>query len=266
MSKRKIESAKELEEICLEGRYEHEGGYPWYKKIFYRSISIYVTKIFIKTGMSANQITLMNLFIALIAGLFFTFSDPKYWIIGALLWYVVLTFESVDGEIARYYKRASATGAYWEAMVGLCIGPYRFACMTFGIYNALQDITVFVFGFIAALSLSLSWTSKLYGYRLGLSSTLPTTQEVIIDAKKAKSKAKMLFGYGRVMYNDALIFIIVLLIVAIIDVFVPAITIGCFPFMGSFMINARYVFLIVYGVPVLIFMFFNIYRIFRKGF
>jgi len=82
------ESIKELRKICQESRYENEGGMPWFERNFYRRFSIYFTKVFLKTGMSANQVTVIGALIGLIAGLFLAFANPLYWIIGVLFFYL----------------------------------------------------------------------------------------------------------------------------------------------------------------------------------
>ena len=260
-----VESIKELREICQDSKeYTPRKITAWTEKNINRRISIYFTRIFIKTGLSANQITLMNLFIVLIAGLFLTFGNPKYWIIGVLFLYLQLIFDRVDGEVARYNKSASAAGDYWDGMCDLCIGPYRVACMTFGIYNVLQDIIVFIFGFLAAISMSLSWLSKLYTYESGL--PLPSeTVEINDEDTSKKSKAGILLECGRFIFNNDLIFIITILIAAIIDIFIPVITISYIPFVGSFGINARFILLIVFGMAVSTTLIFRIYRTVRGG-
>jgi len=109
------ESITELRKICQESRYENEGGMPWFERNFYRRISIYFTKVFLKTGMSANQVTVIGALIGLIAGLFLAFANPLYWIIGVLFFYLVLIFDRVDGEVARYKNLASPGGRIWIA-------------------------------------------------------------------------------------------------------------------------------------------------------
>lgn len=260
-----VESIKELRKICQDKGKEYKPRKitAWTEKNINRRISIYFTKIFLKTGMSANQITLMCLFIGLIAGLFLTFGNPRYWIIGVLFLYLALIFDKVDGEVARYNKSASAAGDYWDDMHDISLGPYYVACMTFGIYTALQDITVFIFGFLAVISMSLSWISKLVAYKAGLASLYEAVETDNIT--KIKSKAGTLLECGRFIFNNTLVFYITILSVAIIDIFIPVSTIGYIPFIGSFGINARYILLIIYGIAILTALIFRVYRTVREG-
>ena len=242
------ESIKELRKICQESRYENEGGMPWFERNFYRRFSIYFTKVFLKTGMSANQVTVIGALIGLIAGLFLAFANPLYWIIGVLFFYLVLIFDRVDGEVARYKNLASPGGAYLDSIAGIWISPYRLACMSFGVYNALHDIAVFIFGFLAAISVSISFIS-LYGHNTEFPAESPSKTAKSKSGKT--SKVGTLFRYGQFIFNNDLMFLTVILITAIIDMFIPVITISCIPFTGSFGVNARYAFLIAYGVGVL---------------
>ena len=254
------ESIKELRTICQESRYESEGGMPWIERNFFRRISIYFTKLLLKMGISANQATLISFFIGLIAGTFFVFGDPIYWIVGALLLYPCTVFDRVDGEIARYNNSASAAGEYWDGVCDIFLNSYRMACMTFGIYTLFHELPVLIFGFIAVASPLFSHISKLLAYKLELSSKALTNGN---DTKTKKSKKQTLFRYGSLIFNPHESIVITILAVAIIDLYLHAVTLDI-PLKGSFMINARYAYLILYGVAVLIVTIFRVYNVISK--
>ena len=237
------EQIKELRKICQESRYEDEGGMPWFERNFYRRISIYFTKIFLKIGISANQTTLFSLIFALFGGLFLIFTDIMYWVISALFLILCLIFDRVDGEIARYNKLSSKLGAHFDLMVGATVHPYIIICMTFGAYNVLQDTIIFVFGFLAVI-LNLLYEIHLISY-----------EEKFTDISKDRSEEKSIIG--RYVYRPvkrvcsffgpgAIIYAI--LIVTALDVCFAPISIGHVPIRGLFIINARYAFLILYSI------------------
>jgi len=254
------ESIEELRKICQESRYKNEGGMPWFERNFYRRFSIYFTKIFLKIGISANQATLISFFIGIIAGTFFVLGDPEYWIAGALLLYPCTVFDRVDGEIARYNNSASAAGEYWDGVCDISLNSYRMACMTFGIYSLFHELPVLIFGFIAVASPLFSHISKLLAYKLELS------PEALVngnDTETKKSIKQTLFRFGSLIFNPHESIVITILAVAMIDLYLPAVTI-VIPLIGSFMINARYVYIILYGVAVLIVTIFRVYNVISK--
>ncbi|RKY63592.1 MAG: hypothetical protein DRQ02_12455, partial [Candidatus Latescibacterota bacterium] len=141
MKKRNIEPIRELRKICQKEKFENETGNLWFEWNFKRRESIYFTKLLLKIGISANQATLLSLLFALIGGFFLVFTDVKSLILSAVFLYLYLIFDCVDGEIARYNK-PSKLGSYFDFMVGSTVHPYIVIGTTFGIYNALHDVTV----------------------------------------------------------------------------------------------------------------------------
>jgi len=208
---------------------------------------------------------MIDFFIGIIGGSFFVFGDPKYWIAGTLLLYLSQIIDCVDGEIARYNNTASAAGEYWDSMCSISVDAYRMACMTFGIYSLFHAIPILIFGFIAVTAPLFSLISKLLAYKLELELPLPSKALANGDDTKTKKLTiKQIFlGYGRLIFSSSLV-VITILAVAIIDLYFHAVTIDI-PFIGSFMINARYVYIILYGVSVLIVTILRAYDIIRKG-
>jgi len=245
MSKRNIESIKELRKICQESRYESEMPWSWIEKNFYRRISIYFTNIFLKIDFSANKVTLLSLIFALLGGLFLIFTNIMYWVISALFLYIYLVFDCVDGEIARYNKSSSKLGAHFDFMVGATVHPYIIICMTFGIYNALQDTIIFIFGFLAVI-LNLLHEMHRISYEnkfSDISFDKDTSEKKGIIGKYVYRSVKRIcsfLGPGAIIYA--------ILIVTALDICFTPISIGHVPIIGLFIINARYAFLILYSV------------------
>ena len=235
------EQIKELRKICQESRYENEGGMPWFERNFYRRLSIYFTKIFLKIDVSANQVTLLSLIFALFGGLFLIFTDIMYWVISALFLILCLIFDRVDGEIARYNKSSSKLGAHFDLMVGATVHPYILLCMTFGAYNALQDTTIFIFGFLAVI-LNLLYEIHLISYEEKFADKDRNEKKGIIGryVYRPVKRISSFLGPGAIIYA--------ILIVTALDVCFAPISIGHVPIMGLFIINARYAFLILYSI------------------
>jgi len=240
-------SIKELRELCLAGRYE--GKLPGLDRIFYRKVSTYFTKLSLILGISANQATLLSLFFLLIGGFFLIFTNIIALIISALFLILYNIFDCVDGEIARYTKTTSKIGKDLDFIVGTFLNPYLFACMAFGSYFMLHDIIIFAFGFLAVIINLLPELSN-----LDLLYRIPYLEGTLPDLSKNTSGEKSFIG--RYIYRpvrDLKFFlcpgglIYPVLILTALDIYLAPLSINI-PIIGLFTINARYAFLIVYGV------------------
>jgi len=245
-----VESIKELRIICQKSRESSSYQMSWSQKKLYRSISIYITKLCLKIGITANQATFISFCIAIMAGIFLTFGHALYWIIGALLVYLFSLFDHVDGEIARYNRSASPTGAYLDAIVGFAMAfIYLPICMCFGIYSALQNTAVLKLGFFVVGSIFLLRSSGLLEYRIHSKTSFSYEDLMRIDST-GKSKLKVLMKWGMLLFGEW--FTIMLLVVAIIDLFVSPFIVSHIPFIDSLTVNARYLHLALYGIAMLV--------------
>ena len=145
------ESLKELKQIC------QKKTDPFDEKLYkhYRRFSIYVTKIGLRLGLSANQVTLISIFFGINAGLFMTRGNPWLFGLGALVYHIYCVFDCADGEVARYRKESSVRGAYLDNLVGDFIPLFIFGCAAFGIYEVIHHLWTFAFGFSLLFSIVL---------------------------------------------------------------------------------------------------------------
>jgi len=98
-----------------------------------------------------NQITTLSLLVGFLSGLFFIPGSKLFNLIAAVLLHLHYLFDHVDGQIARYRRSASITGRYYDHLILPLLHPYIFACLTFGLFNNIYRIFVFLFGFSASL-------------------------------------------------------------------------------------------------------------------
>ena len=140
-----VESIKELKKICQKKNDN------WYGRYFVRKISIYITKLLLKTDVTPNQISGLSILIGIIAGIFFVFGNYWYTLVGASVLLLSNIVDCVDGEIARYRKSASVAGKYIESLNDYIVHPFIFVCITFGLYNIFHNVFIFVLGFSIVL-------------------------------------------------------------------------------------------------------------------
>jgi len=246
-----VESIKELRIICQKSR-ENEFYYKdWVERNLYRRVSIYFTKLFLKLGISANQTTIMSFFILVIAGVLFILGKPWQWIIGALLIYLFDVLDRVDGEIARYHKSASTRGGYLDGVVYFLGWPFVLACMSFGLYNSLQHISVFILGFLALVSFLLFYVLQWLEYRLLHERGLLAQAIRNIGTEKPEGKGSTLISLGRTVFSFYASWMTILA-VSIVDYFLSPATGGYIPLAGSLAINARYLYFALYGIGMLV--------------
>lgn len=245
------ESIKELRKICQETSTPMKS---WSEKI-QRKISIYFTKLLLPTGVTANQVSIFNILFGIVVGAFFAAGHPRYAVIGAILYHFWNTFDYVDGEIARYRKSASITGLYIDRLNHIIVEPYIFVCLSFGLFKNFHAITIFIFGFSAALSRLLSTLvvanmhasvleTLLYSSKKEpLKENIPNSEQsgYVFDNRFLTTRSSLIYNTVWFMYLG-LGKIWMLLVASILDVFVSIMNIGPFTF------NSTYIFIIIFGV------------------
>jgi len=148
-----MESIRELRKICQRSKKESDNSYG---RIFARPISIYLTKLFLFTPISANQLTLVSGLLGVIAGVFFVIGGHWNGILGAAFLHLSFIFDYVDGEVARYKKQSSPKGEFLDGVILDFIHVFIFICLTFRAFNTNVYILnrslyhnpfIFIFGF-----------------------------------------------------------------------------------------------------------------------
>ena len=257
------ESIKQLREICQKSRESEIYQMNWFDRNVSRRISIYLTKLCLKIGISANQATLIDFLFVVAAGVFFTFADSVYWFIGILFFFLYLVIDCVDGEVARYNMAKGnkspspfGLGELLGGVVDWVTRPYMFACMSFGIYGTVNSITVFVFGFLAAILSVVYLDIGLMTYPiLHEKGTLVEAVKNIIGVKFGESK---LLSYGRAFFGVRG-FLPATLVVIMVDCIISTFTIG------SFTVNARFIYLVIFGLAALAGVIARIRDVFHHG-
>jgi hypothetical protein len=85
-----------------------------YDAYFTRHVSILVTASLSTLGISANQVSAVNLFVGLGACALIAFGDSRGVIAGIVLVHVYAVLDSVDGELARLRRKFSLKGLFLE--------------------------------------------------------------------------------------------------------------------------------------------------------
>lgn len=238
-----MESIQQLRKLCQQTRDDEFYQADWLDRNILRRVSIYLTKLFLKAGLSPNKVTLLSLLPAIGAGVLFTLPGAGYWLGGWGLFLLFNILDCCDGEIARYQKSASLTGEFNDAMAGFhFLLPFLFACMSFGIYRALDDVIVFIFGF----ALIIGWTIYVFSpalwtlilFRRGAHhNESGETQQL----KVSKTLSGRIMTYARIPFTQTGFFF-ALLAISIADMFVTPFSAGTLTF------NIRFIYLALYAM------------------
>ncbi len=250
-----VESTEELKKLCekksrlYDKKGEENASRPveeYFYDRFLRFVSTPMTKVLLHTPISGNQVTVISMVVGIIAGVFYSFPQPLYWIIGFLLIQLFHFLDSCDGQIARYRKESSLIGKYLDLLAHSVVIAAFFIGMTFGVYNVVQSNAVFLMGFISLASFLLTaQTMALRNFLVYQFAFLENRGDLVQNKSSAKVNVnsfkyflKKLFGF------DGFAFIVLFLTVMDL-IFNPFyVSIGKF----SILLNFRYLFLLVSAV------------------
>lgn len=148
-----MESIKELRKICQTPRdiHNYEGMFNYFRVRIWRTPSIYITKLFLYTPITANQVTMLMIFLGFVISFLFSFGSYWYAVAAAIIIEVVYLLDAVDGEVARYRKQSSVTGVFLDIILHLANMAVPFIGMTIGVYRMNPGLDVVVLGLLAAL-------------------------------------------------------------------------------------------------------------------
>jgi phosphatidylglycerophosphate synthase len=185
-----VESIKELEELT---RKDHKEA--WILS-FYRKISIYFTRLFLYTPISANGVSVLSGVVGFLSVLFFISGSYYHSLAGGVLLFFWMVFDCCDGQVARHRKTMSAEGSYIDEVFGI-VQSLAFVGISFGSYSRLGNLA-FLLGFSTVVSIGFFHT--LLWRKHYLTATKKTTSK-----GKAKGKELIRKVYGAIgcMYASA---------------------------------------------------------------
>ncbi len=112
-------------------------------------VSFPITKLFAKTKLSANAISIISLLVGLTAGVFLGIGDTTYSIVGGVLVYFSIVIDACDGKIARLRGTCSRFGAIIDEWCDRFREYAFFIGITLGVYRMTGLVHVLIVGMIA---------------------------------------------------------------------------------------------------------------------
>jgi len=121
-------------------------------------LSIYFSWIFINLGLTPNQVTGLFFLVGLLGAIILLRISFLSVILSYILFRLHIIIDVSDGEVARYTKKFSINGSYWDSMIHAVLYPTYFVIMCISQYFIYGD-EVFLYlssfgGIITSLLLS----------------------------------------------------------------------------------------------------------------
>jgi len=101
---------------------------------FSARLAPYCTWVFANMGLKPNHVTLLFFLAGVTAAMLVLSNKGAYVILSYLLYRAHLVLDVSDGELARYQKRFSRNGAYWDYLTHSLVYPLFFANMGIALY------------------------------------------------------------------------------------------------------------------------------------
>lgn len=149
----KLPSINELRRVCQSPYMDPNGplSEAFSRKTYYK-VSIYFTWLFLHTNITPNKVTLISFLLGMIAS-FFIALPGYYPVIGVILYQFWFIFDIVDGEIARYRKLSSLTGAFIDRLNAAVTEASMIAALVYRTYIQLLDNRIIIFGILSIISI-----------------------------------------------------------------------------------------------------------------
>jgi len=255
-----LESIKQLREICQKTRNDEYYQDEWLSRKIIRRVSIYPTKFFLKAGLSPNKITLLGLLFGIAAGALFTFPQAGYWLLAWGLFFFYNILDCCDGEVARYCGLASLVGQYNDVVAdNFFLYPFLRVCMCFGIYQSLGNIVVLILGFIQVLAWVVYWFSPVLCQAF---LNREVAQQKGLEESRQVEPPPVLFRrilqYGQMLVNHTGFFF-ALLIISLLDMFVPSFSIGLLD------LNVRFIYVALFSLAMVVGALLRVYDVNKYG-
>ncbi|MCH6571110.1 MAG: NTP transferase domain-containing protein [Thaumarchaeota archaeon] len=132
-------------------------------KILNRPISLRISKLLLKTGITPNQISVLSFVIGLAGASFFFIGEYFYLILGGIIVHIHSIVDGCDGEVARLKLRQTKYGGWLDSVLDRYVDAAIILGLIYGYWSITGDITIWIIGFFALIGSFLnSYTSDKY--------------------------------------------------------------------------------------------------------
>ncbi len=156
-----VKALKNAKSLLIEQLKKHTDG-P-ISIIFNRPVSIRISEMLLKTGITPNRISLLSFMIGILASVFFYFGEYLYLVIGGIFVHISSIIDGCDGEIARLKLKETKYGGWFDAVLDRYADAFIIFGMIYGHWTLHNNILIWTIGFAALMGTFLnSYTSDKY--------------------------------------------------------------------------------------------------------
>lgn len=150
VSVRSREDYKEAEKRLLRSVRKKTDGFV--SRHLNRPVSLFLSRLFIRLGISPNQISLGNLGLGLLGAWLTALGGDANILAGALLFQVSSILDGSDGEVAKLTFRSSERGSWIDTLCDELTCLAYFAALPVGLYRTHHDVLYLYLGVTTLLS------------------------------------------------------------------------------------------------------------------
>lgn len=173
----------------------------WIARNINKRISLPISILLARVGVTPNQITLVNLLFGILSGLIAAMGGYKNLFIAGVLFQMVSIIDGCDGEVAKLNKKATKFGAWFDTVGDNLSFVVFITGVTFGLYRETHAAWILnlaklsLFSFAILLSIMISYLIQ----QKGASASLVTYEKEVVSAKAKKQNpiVAKLVHYGK---------------------------------------------------------------------
>ena len=121
----------------------------WLAAYTYRKIGNPLAVWLSNFNITSIQISIASIATSIIAGIFFSFGESAYLLAGYLLFQITILLDHVDGAIARYTKKQSILGSWFDRFSNKMHRFFFIFGVSIGAYKAANDPSMLMLGSVA---------------------------------------------------------------------------------------------------------------------
>ncbi len=169
-------------------------------KSLYRRPGVFLARRLVNTSITPNQVTFISFLLKFPAAYLFFLGEYVYFALGALVFYLSIIFDFIDGPLARLKGMSSSYGAWLDFGADEFGNVLMLFAICWGLYSRTGSIWVWIFGFLAIGSILT--VTMIYQTFVRF---FPDGDAKIVEKQKHKNKVLKQFFYNDPFFNTTLI-------------------------------------------------------------
>ena len=203
-----------------------------------RLFSSRLTPLFLKLGLSANQLTMASLTFGIFACIAFISESKSSNLLGALLFFICYILDNCDGEVARAQAKTSAFGDKLDTFVDWVVHGCFFSAIGYQSFNRTEDPIWVYLGLISAIGCTINYL--IVTFYAGSSSKMRIVSENKTQRKENDFLKNTIFVFREMFRDDFCFIVLILALFDLIWLLLPVAVIGTHVYWIMLLIKLRF--------------------------